>query len=361
LVWGAVAVLAAVVALRASSLLAGAERRAPTVGVHECGFGTFGPGNWPPACWRPYSAASPFNQPLPENARERPDSAALVGRLLSFGPLQHLTAGVAETARDDGKPTYFSGSADPVYRVHCTAPWGRCPLEGRRVRVPAAAVPAGGEDAHMTIIDQRTGWEDDLWHVRDKPRRAGTLTIGWGGRLRIDGNGLGSDAVAARYGAMAGQIRAEELDAGAIEHALFLVVRCDSGQFVYPAAKSGRSCGQAGQPVRGAPPMGTRFQLAMSPEEIDALPVPDYKKTILRAMARYGMFVGDTGGTWSVKTESGTMYTSLGYEDRWVALARRLGVPYYRPHHLFVFDLRSGVDWPRYLRVIDPCVSRGTC
>jgi hypothetical protein len=78
-------------------------------------------------------------------------------------------------------------------------------------------------------------------------------------------------------------------------------------------------------------------------------------------MARYGMYVGDTGGTWSVKTESGAMYTSLGYEDRWVALARRINARYYGPHHLFIFDLRSGVDWERHLRVIDPCVSRGTC
>ena len=37
------------------------------------------------------------------------------------------------------------------------------------------------------------------------------------------------------------------------------------------------------------------------------------------------------------------------------------GARYYAPHHLYILDLRSGVDWARDLRVIDPCVSRGTC
>ena len=39
-----------------------------------------------------------------------------------------------------------------------------------------------------------------------------------------------------------------------------------------------------------------RFQLDMSDAEIRALGVPRWKRGILRAMARYGMFVGDTGG-----------------------------------------------------------------
>ena len=38
----------------------------------------------------------------------------------------------------------------------------------------------------------------------------------------------------------------------------------------------------------------------------------------------YGMYFGDTGGgTWSVAIESGSTYTSFGYEDRMVAFGRR--------------------------------------
>jgi len=69
---------------------------------------------------------------------------------------------------------------------------------------PAAARPAGGfatpgndHDAHMTIVDQQSGWEYDLWNVQSKT--GSTFNFGWGGRTRIDGNGLGSAGVAAGY------------------------------------------------------------------------------------------------------------------------------------------------------------------
>src|SRR5437763_7614582 len=44
-------------------------------------YGAFGPGAWPPACWRPYSEASPFNRPLPTRLRLASGSAAMVRRV----------------------------------------------------------------------------------------------------------------------------------------------------------------------------------------------------------------------------------------------------------------------------------------
>ena len=39
----------------------------------------------------------------------------------------------------------------------------------------------------------------------------------------------------------------------------------------------------------------------MSAAQIDALAKPTWQKTILHAMAKYGMYVGDTGGNaWGV-------------------------------------------------------------
>ena len=92
----------------------------------------------------------------------------------------------------------------------------------------------------------------------------------------------------------------------------------------------------------------------MSAARIDSLDVPEWKKTILHAMAEYGMFVGDTGGNWVVETEGGTGYTSLGYHDPWVEFAKDHGVPYYAPDHDYVFKLRGGVNWRRHLRVVEP-------
>ena len=318
----------------------------------------FGVGNWPPASWRPYADDSPFNQELPAKPRLLPNSSKVVARLTANGGPSDLRAGVADTDGDYQHPTYWSTPSDPVFTVHCTRPYGRCEIEGMRLRIPDRARPAGGSDAHLTVVDQRSGWEYDLWTVSSKPRGGGEITIGYGGRTRIDGDGLGSDATAAHFGNLAGIIRAQELRSGRIDHALFLVADCDSGQFVYPARGRGAPCDDR----TDAPAQGARFQLDMSNAEIRALGVPRWKRGILRAMARYGMFVGDTGGTpWDLEFESGSTYTSFGYPDPTVAFARQQGLRPEREDGRYHFDVAKGIDWSRRLRVVDPCVTQRTC
>jgi hypothetical protein len=322
--------------------------------------GWLGPSS-PPACWRPYADSSPFNQEIPLGARVPPNSARVVSRLLSFGPLQHLTAGDAGRTDDFGRAAYFNRPGDPVFAVHCTMPWGTCPVEGQRIRIPDAARVPGGSDGHVTVVDQASGWEYDFWRVQSKPRGGGRLAVAWGGRTRIAGDGLGSSAVAARFGTLAGLLRPEEIQAGQINHALALSVHCDSGTFVYPASHRSSSCASLGLPNADAPAIGTRFQLAMTPAQIDALDVPAYRKTVLWAMARYGMYVADTGGTWGLIKGSGLVTTSFGLADRWVQLARAVGAPYWAPDCRYAINIRDGVDWARYLRVIAPCVAQRTC
>ena len=87
-----------------------------------------------------------------------------------------------------------------------------------------------------------------------------------------------------------------------------------------------------------------------------------WKKTVLRALHRYGGYVGDTTGgnvSWGLQTVSGSTYTSFGKPDPMVGVAeglrlRRSGGSYY-------LDMDSGVDWGRHLRVVDPCVAQGSC
>lgn len=323
---------------------------------------SFGGAARPPACWRPYNDASPFNQALPSSPRLAPNSAAIVKRIAGFGPVQHLLAGNSGTSQDYGRPMYFSRASDPVFTVRCNNPeWGRCSIEGAEVRIPDAARIPGGDDHHLTVVDTTTGDEWDFWDVRSKPRGGGVLQIGWGGRTRIDGDGLGSDAVAARTATMAGTLRAEELASGRIDHALAISIRCDNGQFVFPAAKSAYSCAQAGLPMGDAPPLGTRLQLAMSASEIDQLDVPGYTKTILHAAAEYGMFMVDTGGTLGIVTESGLASTSFGAPDPWTAFARPAGAIYSADTSHYVMNVRDGVDWAGRLRVVDPCVTKRSC
>jgi hypothetical protein len=331
-----------------------------------CGpkFGPYKAKSWPGSCWRPYSADSPFNRRVPQNPTLLPNSAAIVKRVVDWGSAQNMLAGNSETAEDYYHPIYYSRRRDPRYRVRCVRWAETCEIDGARVRIPSKAAPASASDGHMAVIDQRSGVEYDFWQVTAKPAGGGTLRVSHGGMTRIDGAGTGSDATAARFGLAAGVIRGQEVLAGEIRHAVFTTVRCSSGSAVYPGARgtSGAPCSSFGLSDRNAPPLGARLWLDMSDAQIEALAVPGWKKTILHAMADYGMLVGDTmngNGAWAIHPESGASYTSFGAPDPWAKVAKRVQVPAFAGAYLF--DIDSGVDWGRYLRVLAPCVSRGKC
>jgi len=292
-------------------------------------------------------------------------SAQIVSKVLSWNPPGNLVAGVADTSSDYAHPTYYSQPSDPIFTLHATG--GSPSIEGMKIPVPDAARPAGGSDHHMTIITP-DGWEYDLWNVTSKPKGGGTLTFQLGGRTRIDADGLNSYGTAARFGNLAGVIRAQELAAGHINHALFITLKCTStstafgdgthpapggGQsaYVYPASHGGSDCSAADN--ADAPPIGARFQLNMTDSQIAALAVPVWKKTILTALAHYGGYVGDTGGPgFAFEFESGTTYTSFGAPDAMVTFAKANSVPTYQGN--YVFNMASGVDWAKYLRVLTP-------
>ena len=307
----------------------------------------FGVGNWPPACWRPYSPTSPFNKPIPPNPGLRPNSSRIVKRLLENGPAGPERAGTSDSGDDYDMPLYWARATDPVVTLH-----GSAPVEGKQIHLPQGAKPANGGDRHMTIVEP-DGWEYDLWHA-DTPS-GGRLSASTGRRLRIDGNGYGSGVVAARFGNLAGRVRAAEMAAGRIDHALMMTVECTSGAYVWPSVRAGSTCDDRVD----APSLGDRFQLAMSDGQIAALNVPPWKKTILRALARYGAYVGEETSRWSLLGfESGVSYTSFGYPDQLAQFARGAGVR--QSGGVYYFDIASGLDWARYLRVIDPAVSRSS-
>jgi hypothetical protein len=293
-----------------------------------------------------------------------PNSAAIVKTVLSWGQPEHLVAGTAETSEDWGHPTFFAEPSDPVYTLHATEPWGTNPLNGMRIPIPPDARPAGSSDGHMTVVTPE-GWEYDFWRAQTPPAGGGTFTFAWGGRTRIDGSGLDSGGTASGFGNMAGMIRAPELAAGRINHALFIVLRCaaqgtsfgygatvgtGTSSYVYPANNGGSIC-PAGE--TNAPPLGTRFMLDMSEAQIQALAVPTWKKAILTALAQYGGYVGDTGGPgFAFMFESSTTYTALGLPDPLMEFGRQSALPTWEGR--YIFNVASGVEWEKYLRVLTP-------
>src|SRR5688500_2207092 len=210
---------------------------------------TFSARNPPPACWLPYRPESPFNLEVPANVRELPESEEVAGRLVESGPIGPIPAGDPE--RDFGIATYHTQPGDPAKTVTCVEDFGGvCELEGVDVPMPAGAIPSGvwplaapedDWDSHLTVIDHASGIEYDLWNIREMDDDS--ISIKWGGITNIRGHGLGSDAVASQNGAVAGTVRAEELRAGEVNHALALFVPCTEG-YVYPATKGGLDCSE---------------------------------------------------------------------------------------------------------------------
>ena len=77
----------------------------------------------------------------------------------------------------------------------------------------------GAAGGHQVLDEEAAAVDAPLDEVADLavgavgglPRGGGRIDISWGGRTRIDGQGLDSSATAAGFGNLAGKLRAEEL------------------------------------------------------------------------------------------------------------------------------------------------------
>lgn len=257
---------------------------------------------------RPYSASSPFNEPVPASAALAPESAAMVRSLEAGAALKGFVLTVGEWT----VPTYVAGPTTPRQTVTLRkAPpaWNEAPdyqgfppgwssslstplpgqLQG--VPIPSGARPDPSLDAHMTILDPAGGCEFDLYGAH---RTATGWQAVWGNSTRIGGSGVypaGMGPTAAGFAGNAGLIWPRELAAGRIEHALlFAYPFTKQGGPVWPATSSDGRTTSA-----GAIPEGTRVRL--NPElNLDSLGLAPYQRTIAAALQKYGMILGDTGG-----------------------------------------------------------------
>jgi hypothetical protein len=331
------------------------------MGSGGSGWDGYGGNSIPGASWRPYADSSPFNQTV-AGASIVPNSQTYVNDALQWGDPSNM-ATTANTSMDYSHPTYYAQPSDPTYTLNATGGYSPA-IQGMQIQIPSYARPADGGDAHMTVIEP-DGWEYDFWQVQSMSN--GVLTYTAGGRTLINGDGLGSNATAAHFGNLAGMIRAPELESGQIDHALFIVLKCTSsdasfgygtqtspsntgnGSYVYPAGGGGAPCPSGESSV----PLGTRFMLDMTPSQIQALAVPTWKKTILTALATYGGYVGDTGGSgFGFMFESSMTYTQLGLSDPLASFGAQNNLPTW--DSTFVYNMSSGVDWQQYLKVITP-------
>ena len=300
----------------------------PTAG----GYGSLEAGDHPDECWRPYRDSSPFNWEIPNDAKTHEWSAAQAEELFAHG-LGSIVRG--DTEKDMGVSLFFADASTPTMNIDCLENWGRCELEEGPFPFPAGAIPSGEwpvpsssgpPDSHLTIVDQDTQVEHDLWSIRSI--WGNSVRTSWGGETSIRGKGLGSGAVAAEYGSLGGLIRAEELMNGRIDHALALTVPCTKGH-TYPGTKVGSECSDVGFSTDYPLPQGALLRLNMNRDEIKRK-VPGWLEPIYLALERYGAYIADTIGSPGepyLKVESQASYTAWGQEDPLLKYARELGFP----------------------------------
>jgi hypothetical protein len=252
------------------------------------------------------------------------------------------------------RPVYWSQASDPLVTVICR---GHYPCQrGMRLRVPNGAQPQNRSDGHMTVVDQAAHLEYDFWRASTPSH--GQMTVAAGSRIPIGpgmGSGLGGNAEAARLGLLGGLLRAPELLAGRIDHALAVSVQCVQRRDVWPAPPRGRGdlvCPHNGSGAH----LGSLIQLNMSDAAIAATHAPAWQAAIMKALAHYGMYVVDTNGPGnrelSLIQELDKSFTSFGSAGQMKSFIQSLGGS----------NSVAGVpiDQSR-LRVIDPCVPRRTC
>jgi hypothetical protein len=315
-------------------------------------FGSFGVGRWPPACWRPYGRRSPFNTPIPSDPRVSAESSAIVAYALSHGWAFNSDRHGRFTMDAGGsRPVYWSGSGDPLVSIRCVGSYS-C-QRGMRVHIPRGARPQQQYDGHMTVIDQAVGREYDFW--RASGPEAGQMTVSAGSGIPIgpgSGTGLGGVGEAANLGLAGGLIRGSELMRGQIDHALATTVACVQRNDVWPA----RGHGDALCSGSVGPHFGSLLQLNMSNREIAASGAPRWERVVMRAMARYGVYVVDTNGPgeseMSLLNEDDLSFTAFGYPGQMSSFVSSAGGS----------SGVAGIPIPvAKLRVIMACVPQRRC
>jgi hypothetical protein len=227
-------------------------------------------------------------------------------------------------------PIFFGYATDPVYKIKCLASWAQATCPTTSFHIPKYAQPAAGGDGHIGVIDYtyNPAQELDMWAASPISGTGGTASAQSAVSDPLNGDGLninkGVGATGAGYSLWAGVIRPQELIAGSIQHALFLVTPCASNLSVYPSISrlSDSVCSQG-------VPYGARLRLNLTPAQINALPVPSYHKTILMAASIYGVYQGDNNNTGlNFETEADGMYTLAGIPNPLIAWAKANGVPF---------------------------------
>jgi hypothetical protein len=254
----------------------------------------------PDPCPRPYSDTSPWNSRIGASPRYHPASAFHVSVLrgnLTSDPTQYTY------------PVYRVSAATPVAEVF-TSGWYSNVVDGgatlrnerrgvARIPMPDGAQAAAGDDAQIILVDEASGDEWGMSHLKREADGRWTAWNAYHYNLRWDGVPPHDDEARPFFprGAgvpyLAGLVRPCEIGRGRIDHALAFAYKFPTSSFVHPATKSD-GIGTKPEDM----PQGSRLQLdpSFTEEQIKAWGCTGACLTTARALQEYGMYIIDNAG-----------------------------------------------------------------
>jgi hypothetical protein len=162
---------------------------------------------------------------------------------------------------------------------------------------PIEGGPDSKDDRHVIVVQQGSCTLFELYKA--VPNADGSWSAVSSARFDLEGHDLRKDswtsADAAGLPIFPGLVRADEVAAGEIKHALRFTVPRTRKAYVWPARHAAsRSTDDA------LPPLGQRFRLRA---DFDISNFSKTNQVILRALKTYGMILADNGSAWFLNGE----------------------------------------------------------
>ncbi|HET6869154.1 MAG TPA: hypothetical protein VFH80_24800 [Solirubrobacteraceae bacterium] len=349
-------------------------------------------GLWPGEGWQPYSSTSTFaNTELPswEAASVYSDSANEIAYMSANWPGNWTPWTFSNAASNDessrwGHPLYFASNSDPLYTITglptCSVGNGNATFCPTKLRIPNGAMHASGSDGHMEIVEPAGFYSAGGTDPQGQPAGAvdevdfyqvgnanpitgggsitasflgGLITASFMGGLDFSGNGCCGYSTALNQGLAGLMVRAQDLRSGTINHALGGSFECTNGTNVapWPLVGGGQACANGGD----GPALGSRLQLKMDDSTIDGLSIPAWEKIVYKALAHYGLYVTDTGGSpMDPEFEPAVDYTSFGNTSNTL-------MTYFADQgFLDPYTVTISIPWSDF-QIVAPCYAQRTC
>ena len=159
-------------------------------------------------------------------------------------------------------------------------------------------------------------------------------------------------------------VRYKELMDGVILHPLLAVTKCTVGN-VFPAPYGTYECSLSGDDPSTRPSTGSLLFLDYSDAEIDAMGLPAWQQPLVRAAARYGIYISDTsnypGTSLALRFEGDGAYDLAGVTVPIHGWLENQGIPHWSNPSDDVYALSYLANLPdvlNHIHLADPCVAK---